>query len=127
MIGQKYSTLLARIQRLHAYIVVNPGCTQQQMCKHFGLGEHSVRKYLGILRDSKHVIKKDGARIQGGSEPSTYHATPKAAPQSVLPPRLRSTTVKIDVPVAQHTVRARQVGMFRDPLVEALFGPAVHA
>lgn len=130
MNSQMCGAMLENIQRVHAYVVANPRCGIQQLCDHFDLKENSIRKYIGLLRDSGHVYKEDGERRQSGQAPAVYFASILPAPTAVAPvEKRRNLTDEVEEKIARRFVPAKQVGMHRDALVAALFGagPAAHA
>lgn len=120
--------MLCAMQRIHKFIAANPRCGMRQLCDHFEFKESSMRKYVGLLRDSGHVIKENG-ESKNGQAPGLYSVSRQAAPGAVpsVKNRRKLRDVETRLEIERRMVPAMQMGMRRDPLVEAMFGPAVHA
>lgn len=56
------NTTLASIQRMYDHIALNPGVSMVDLCAHFCAAASTLRHSLGLLRDSGHVEKREGAR-----------------------------------------------------------------
>jgi len=107
-----------------------------QLCAKFELRSSAIRDNLHKLRESGHVECAPGLRSRGGQLPSAWTATEKARPDASPPSKKRGKKSKLPQIIQPRKVedakriitRARQIGMVRDELVAALFGPAaVHA
>lgn len=123
---------LEKMQSIHAFIKKHDGCSVKEMCEHFGVAESTLRHSLALLVDSGHIEKEYGKRCQHGQEPNAYYITgiskPIAAPKrknhKPYKPRAGSAP---DPTIKRKFTEAKQIGIARDWLVAALFGPAAHA
>lgn len=99
------------IERIRELLMLGPA-SRATICEAIGLNENTCSMYLGYMRKELRLIRVSERKSfvkalewELGEDPS-------------LPPE--------DSPT-QSSVPARQLGIARDPLVAALFGPAAQA
>lgn len=115
---------LKAMQRNYDYIAAHPGCTTNEMVAEFKVTVSTLRNSLLLLRDGGYITKENGPRRLQGQTPSSYRVTKKERP-TVVPPhskKLRPTDAECSV--KRKFGPAQQIGMVRDALVAALFGPS---
>ena len=123
---------LQRILGIYDFVAANPGCSVMQLCVRFELRSSAIRDNLHKLRESGHVICVPGKYSREGQTPGEWTITDKVRPDAPPPSKKRGKKAKLPQIIQPKKVedakrvitRARQIGIMRDPMIEALFGPA---
>lgn len=127
---QKFA--LERMLAVYDFVAANPGCSVKQLCEVIQIQSSTMRENLQKLKDSGHVECRPGVRSRSGQLPSAWTITDKARPDAPPPSKKRGKKTKLPQIIQPAKVedakriitRARQIGVMRDPMIEALFGPA---
>jgi hypothetical protein len=133
MKGRTYRNAVIGIKRMNAILglsLAQGAVTIQSMSRHFETDETTAKKYLHRLVDMGLMDVMPSAARKNAQK--LYTAKPDAqllpVPNSVVAPRpavkkAGKRRIVVDECCRRvHTVPAAQVGMPRDPLVQALFG-----
>lgn len=120
--------MLKRIQGAHAFILSNPGCTTKEIAAHLGLNFSQAQYAYHALTESGHIRMQMASAGGMRSRYSTYYVINETKPDTVV--RKRSTdnprTAKRigEMNENRPRVKAKQIGMTRDPMIESFFGKA---
>lgn len=120
--------ILQNMLRAYDFYAANPMATARDLADELGIPTTTARSRTRSLQDRGAVIRHVGIAISH-QHPDQFMVVEGKRPLE-LTPRLKQSSVD-DMPVARDCNRiitkAKQLGIPRDPMIAALFGPAVAA
>jgi len=119
---------LERFQAVYDHVEANPGVSSAAICLHIGVNRQTARNWFRDLCNNGHLVATRGERSNKGGTPDTFVIGQAGRPVALKPRKKHSkrfdSAEDYEAPVRRRIIKAVQIGMWRDSLVEALFGPA---
>lgn len=115
---------IAKMQLFYDCIEAHPGFNSVQISEVLGISRAAARMWLRMLVDCAYVNRLVGQRGFQGCDPDSFTITEKGRP-AVAPPRKTTVKVEVETSIKRKFCKAVQIGVARDAMIAAFFGPVV--
>lgn len=115
---------LKKMQQVYDCVKSNPTFSIAKISESIHISRTSVSVFLRMLIEHGHVTRHIGRRGVGGCKPDTFSITNKGRP-TVVSKHKQTVMMASDNLVKRKFCKAVQIGVARDAMIAAFFGPVV--